>query len=97
MTLDEFAELTRRIVGRDGFDDFAPTACFPERQEVRVLDGLPEGVDVEEAARSWALENANSNEEVLIAFRVDPERFKIIRRAAGCFENKIYDAGSAAD
>ncbi len=91
MTLDEFAELTRRIVRRDGFDGFAPTACFPERAEVRVLDGLPHGVDVEEAARSWALEKADSTEEVLVAFRVGPERFKIIRRAEGCFENKTFD------
>ena len=29
---------------------------------------LDEGVDVEEAARSWALETANSTEEVLVAF-----------------------------
>jgi hypothetical protein len=97
MSLDEFAEVTRRVIGRDGFDGFAPTGCVPERRLVCVLDGLPQDVDVEEAARLWALEKANSTEEVLVAFRLGPERFKIIRRAAGCFESRTYDVGSAAD
>jgi hypothetical protein len=93
MTLDEFAEVTRQIVRRDGFDGFAPTACFPERAEVRVLEGLPDGVDVEEAALSWALEKAGSAEEVLVAFRVGLEQFKIVRRAADRLEDKTYVVG----
>jgi hypothetical protein len=54
---------------------------------------LPEGVDVEEAALSWALEKVSSVEEVLVAFRVGLEQFKIVRRAAGRLEDKTYEVG----
>lgn len=79
MTLDEFAKLTQRIIARDGFDGYLPTACFPERREIAVLEGVPTDANVEGAALQWARRKARADEEVLVAFKIDSSHFKIIR------------------
>jgi hypothetical protein len=91
VTLDEFAMITQRVIARDGFDEFQPTACYPARRQLAVLSGVPPHVDIESASTSWALKNASSNEEVLVAFRIAAARFKIVRIAEGLTEEGHYD------
>jgi len=91
VTLDEFATITQRVIARDGFDEFRPTACYPARRRLAVLAGVPPHVDIESASTTWALKNASSNEEILVAFRVSSARFKIVRIAEGFTEEGQYD------
>jgi hypothetical protein len=95
MTIEAFAEMTRRVIARDGFDDFLPTACYPGRNVVAVLEGVPAGIDVEQAALRWAARKAEADEEYLVAFKSSPDRFKIIRRVGGESEEANFAIAAA--
>ena len=41
MTIDDFIAMTRRVIARDGFDDYLPTLVLPERRHIAVLEGMP--------------------------------------------------------
>jgi GGDEF domain-containing protein len=91
MDMDEFAELTRRVIARDGFEGYLPTACYAARAHFAVLTGVPPHDDVEPVSLEWALEGAESDEEVLVAFKIDPDHFKIIRRTEDArLEQRVY-------
>jgi hypothetical protein len=90
MTLDEFAETTRRIIRDYGFEEYLPSACYPVRREIKVLTGLPPDVEVEQAVLGWASESIRENEEYLVGFKVDESHFKIIRRVGPFSEDEIY-------
>jgi hypothetical protein len=91
-TLDEFAALTKRIIASDGFDDYQPTAIYPDRRHVVVLDGAPEGPELESIAVKWAERGAVGGEEFLVSFKFGPDRFKVVRRCAGVQEEGVFDA-----
>jgi hypothetical protein len=91
MLLDEWVSMTRRVVLRDGFDDFLPVACFPGRHEVRVLEGLPAESEPEAAVLKWAEGLAMQGEEFLVAFKLDPRHFKVLRWSEGSEETAICE------
>ncbi|MEO6599950.1 MAG: hypothetical protein ABIQ16_08780 [Polyangiaceae bacterium] len=90
MEMDAFAGMTRRVIASDGFDHFLPTACYPERSVLRVLEDAPDTDELEAIALEWALSRLEGDEEVLIAFKVDACHFKVVRRAAGLAEESVY-------
>jgi hypothetical protein len=79
MKIEEFAAITQDVITENGFDDFQPTACFPERRELRTLAGFPDDEEPEQPVLEWAGELAEG-EEFLIAFKVDESHFKVVRR-----------------
>lgn len=81
MTTNEFAVITRRVIARDGFAEFQPTACYPERKHVKTLAGLPTDIDPEEPVLQWAARGASDGEEFLVAFKVAEDSFRVIRRS----------------
>jgi hypothetical protein len=91
-TIAALAEITRRVIARDGFSEYLPTAYFPGRSHVAVLEGVPDDVDLEKATIDWATRKADPDEEFLVAFKVDASHFKVIRRAAGSFEEETFTA-----
>ena len=92
VTLDEFARITRNVIARDGFDDYLPTAYYPSRKHIVVLEGVPRAEALEPIAIRWAANGAVGDEEYLVAFRVGPSAFKIIRREAGATQEAVFDA-----
>lgn len=90
MELAAFAELTRKIIRDNGFDEFIPVACLPDRRELRGLDGLSRELDVEKESIAWANSLAEPSEEFLLAFKVTATQFKVIRRLDGVLESAIY-------
>lgn len=91
-TLDEFAAMTKRIIASDGFDAYLPTAIYPGRRQVVVLEGAPEGPELESIAVKWAERGAVGGEEFLVSFKFGPDRFKVVRRRAGVHEERVFDA-----
>ena len=83
MTIEEFAAITQRVIARDGFDDFLPTACYPVRRDIRTLQGLPADVEPEPAVLKWAAKHAGAAEEFLVAFKSGPSEFTIVRQEGG--------------
>ena len=91
-TVDEFANITKKVIARDGFEGHLPTALYPGRKDVLALEGVPEGADLEAIVMKWATKNAVGDEEFLVAFKVGPNKFKVIRRYKGAQEEKIFNA-----
>ena len=52
MTVQEFADITLRVIAVGGFESHIPTALFPERDHLAALEGIPENGDVERATRT---------------------------------------------
>jgi hypothetical protein len=91
MTIEDFAALTRRIIAREGFEGWLPTACYPALRHVAVLQGVPEGVDAEQAALEWASRKADADEEYLVACKVDGLRFKVVRVSGAEKQEAVYE------
>ena len=96
MNLDDFAVLTQRVIAREGFEDFQPTACLPARRSVRTLAGVPDSENVEAVTLKWASEIADPGEEFLVAFKVSNAEFKIVRSFQGRREVKTYGVAQQA-
>ena len=91
MTMDEFAEITQRAISRDGFEDYLPTAYYPARYHIMALVGLPSDMPPEEPILEWAADSAATNdEEFLVAYKVDGDHFKVIKRIGPYSEARIY-------
>ena len=86
----EFAAITRNVIDNQGFDEFLPVACFPERREIRALADVPEDEDIETVAIEWGRSLAKSDEEFLIAFKYSPTEFKIVRVVGRDLEHEIF-------
>jgi hypothetical protein len=90
-TVDEFARITRNVIAKDGFDDYQPTALYPNRDHIAALEGVPADADLEAIALEWAAHGAIDGEEFLVAFKIAPTKFKVIRRQAGNREEAVFD------
>jgi hypothetical protein len=95
-TVDEFARLTKKIIARDGFEDYLPTALYPSRRHIVVLEDVPEDADLEPIALEWAANGASAGEEFLVAFKIGSTTFKVIRRIGGSQEEAIFDIGDVS-
>jgi hypothetical protein len=88
MSLDEFAAVTRRVIAREGFEEFQPTAVYTERDYIKGGADFPS--DVPEAhILQWATEDRRNGEEMLVAFKIDDTRFKIVRHVGSFSEDDI--------
>lgn len=91
MTIEDFIAMTRRIIAKDGFDDYLPTLVLPARRHISVLEGIPSKVDVELAARRWAEREAKPDEDFFLAFKVDAGNFKVVVRSNGSVTERLAD------
>ena len=92
MTIDDFIAMKRRIIAKDGFEEYLPTLVLPDRRHVKVLEGMPLEVDAEAASREWAARTAGENEDYFLAFKIDPLQFKVIARLAGVEQERVAAA-----
>ena len=92
-TIDEFAKITRRVIAKDGLDEYLPTALYPARNHVVALQGVPDGLDLELIVTEWAAKGAIEGEEYLVAFKLDSTRFKVIRHYYGGREEGVFLVG----
>ena len=96
MNTDEFAAITQNVIAANGFDDFQPAACFPERRAVRTLARFPSDEDPELPSLEWAVGIAKAEEEFLVAFKCDASHFKVIRQVGSSRESKVYPVAQQA-
>jgi len=92
MHLEEFAEITQRVIRRDGFDGFLPTLCLPESRHVVVLEGFPDEKqpEIRSISLEWARDKAGGQDEFLLAFKEDEESFRIIRSFRGEISERVF-------
>jgi hypothetical protein len=89
MTLDEFAAVTQRVIAKQGWHDFQPTALYPARRHIRGGASFPASV-AESDVLAWAAEDSRQDEEFLVAFKVDDSHFKVVRRVGPYSEDHTY-------
>ena len=88
--MKEFAVITSRVIENEGFEEFQPTACYPERREVKTLAGLSPDIDAEEAVLDWAFRGADNDEEFLVAFKISDDCFRVVRWYDTSFQHADY-------
>ena len=89
--VEEFAQITRNVIAHKGFDEFNPTTLYPTRRHIAALEGVPPDAEVEAIALEWAADIAVGDEEFLVAFKIGPTQFKVIRRHEGTYEAAVVD------
>ena len=87
--------MTQRVIASGGFDDFLPTACYPERREVATLEGLPSDIEPEPAVLKWAAKNAKRGELYLVAFKSGPSKFTVVRVERAKRESAVFEVADA--
>ena len=93
--IDQFIAMTRRIIAKDGFDDYLPTLLLPSRKDIRVLEGVPVDEDVEKVVVDWAARIVGPEEDFLAAFKFDDTHFKVIARLNGRNSSVLCNAADA--
>ena len=81
--IDQFIAMTHRVIKRDGFEGYQPTLLLPQRKDIRILEGVPEDVDIEAAATNWASRATDAEEDFFLAFKMDANHFKVVARIRG--------------
>jgi len=96
MNIQEFAEMTNRIIARDGFDNYLPTLCIPMKRYITVLEGVPEDeqIHIREIALEWAEEKTEPSEEYFLVYKENSESFRIIHQYEGGTEEKSFSVNS---
>jgi hypothetical protein len=92
MEIQQFAEMTWRVIEKDRFADYQPTLCLPAQRHVTALAGIPaeEGANIRTISLNWAIKTADQDEEFLLAFKETEASFRIIRRNEGQFFEDVF-------
>ncbi|HDP88878.1 MAG TPA: hypothetical protein ENN42_02830 [Thioalkalivibrio sp.] len=95
MEIQTYATVTRKVIAEEGFAHFHPTACFPARRLIKALEGVPPDAEperIEAGVLLWAERQAEPGEEFLVAFKIGPTQFKIVRRVGDQAESAVFNA-----
>ncbi|KQP20497.1 hypothetical protein [Pseudorhodoferax sp. Leaf267] len=95
--IEQFIAMTHRVIEEEGFEDYLPTLLRPQRKDVRVLDGIPEGDDIESQAKDWAecSVDEDEDEDFILAFKADASHFKVVARVNGINSETVCDVNIA--
>ena len=63
--LEQFAQITIRVIQEDGLDGYLPTIMIPSTKEVQSIEGIPENVDHREAIQNVILRSKLEKTEFL--------------------------------
>ena len=94
MEINDFAEITQKVIEGTPFENYIPTLCLPARGQINALEGIPpeEEPNLREIALDWAVKSTDAEEEFLVAFRDGPSHFRIIRRFKGELREALFPA-----
>lgn len=78
------------VINDQGFEDFDPIVCFPQRRDIRVLSDAPKNEPLETVAVGWAASVVIPEEEYLVAFKHSDTEFKVVHYLSGNKEHQVY-------
>jgi hypothetical protein len=82
MNLDEFTQITLAIASESGIAAYAPTIIA--REQVQVVQGIPEGYDHREAIQEVILQAGMQNEEFYFGVRSGSQEITTGHHFEGC-------------
>lgn len=89
--IDEFIEITYRVIAKDGFDEYIPTMLLPISKEVLVLEDVPEYVNIDITVSKWIERKAKNGKDFIVAYKINNNHFKVIARINGNMEERICE------
>lgn len=87
--IDSFIEITRESIEEDGIEDFLPVLLFPDREAVHVLGYASSSINHEPEALAWVDQAVTANENYLLAYKIDEQRFKVVACINGNREERL--------
>ena len=81
--LEQFVQLTQRIIREDGFANYLPTLLLPATRAIRVLDNTEDADGQTLGITDWLSEQVEPGEDFLVAFKVDDANFMVLGRLNG--------------
>lgn len=77
MTLQEFAEITIDVIREDGIAEYLPTFAFPDTEEIRAIQGIPDTVDHRDAIQNAVKRSGYGTREFFFGVRSAPNQVTV--------------------
>ena len=87
--IDNFIAMTRRIILRDGFEQYLPTIVLPALKDVRVLEGVPAEADMKAVIAEWVLKVAGPTQDFVAAYKAHKGHFFVFARVDGVMHERL--------
>ena len=90
MDIAEFKRITLQVIKDNGIRPYIPTVIVPSEGVVVALEGIPDDITHENAARIWINESGYESKEHFLAFKVSDEEIHLEhRKADGTIETEM--------
>lgn len=83
MTLEEFSQITVKVLEADGVVEYLPTLAFPATCRLQVIEGIPEDVDHREALLNVVRRSGSEAREFYFGVRTAADRVTTGRHRPG--------------
>ena len=77
MDIAEFQRITMTVIQDSGIPKYIPTVIIPSEGVVVAIEGIPDDITHEEAARIWVNESGYELKEYFLAFKVSDEEIHL--------------------
>ena len=77
MTLQEFSDITLKVIRDDGIADYLPTLALPETKKIQAIQGIPPHVDHREAIQNVVRRSGFEKREFFFGVLSSPGRLTI--------------------
>lgn len=77
MDLAEFRSITLAVIRDSGIAAYIPTLVLPAEGIVMALEGIPDDMSHEDAARIWIRDSGYDSMEYFLAFKVSDEEIHL--------------------
>jgi hypothetical protein len=77
MTLQDFANMTIKVVRDDGVADYLPTFVLPDTQQIRAIQGIPADVDHRDAVQNVVRRSGYETREFFFGVKSAPQQITI--------------------
>jgi hypothetical protein len=77
MDIAEFRSITMTVIQDSGIIKYIPTLILPSEGVVMALQGIPDDINHEDAARQWIRDSGYESMEYFLAFKVSDEEIHL--------------------
>jgi hypothetical protein len=77
MTLQDFADITMKVIREDGIADYLPTFALPDTQQIRAIQGIRAEVDHREAIQNVVRQSGYETSEFFFGVRSAPQEITV--------------------
>lgn len=83
MTIEQFQQVTMGVVSKDGIEGYLPTIVDPISRKIRVVEGIPSGVDHRAAIQETLIQAGMDKQEFFFGVRSDKNELTVGHHLVG--------------